>query len=135
VRMRAFHQSVLWLLLGDLLTLAAVTLAGFASHHTLGTMGFRFFSTWLPLAVGWILIAPHLGMYDLAQVKQPGHLWRPVWAMLLAAPMAAWLRGVWLQQPILPVFVAVIGCISALSLLTWRGLYILLERHVRRTHG
>jgi hypothetical protein len=37
--------------------------------------------------------------------------------------MAAWLRGVLLNEPIQPVFVAVLGGISALALLIWRSLY------------
>jgi hypothetical protein len=44
--------------------------------------------------------------------------------MVLAGPLAAWMRGVLLgNAPILPVFVVVLGGVSALALLAWRALY------------
>jgi len=52
-------------------------------------------------------------------------LWRPFWAMVLAAPLASWLRAVWLNAPILWLFVLVLGGFSALGILAWRALYSL----------
>lgn len=43
--------------------------------------------------------------------------------MVLAGPMAAWMRGMLLNSPILPIFVVVLGGSAALSLLAWRSLY------------
>ncbi len=77
-------------------------------------------STFIPLVIGWLLIAPYLGVYKLAIIRDPRQLWRPFWAMILSAPMVAWIRGVWLQTPILPIFVVILGGISALALLVWR---------------
>ena len=53
-------------------------------------------------------------------------LWRPFWAMVLAAPLASWLRGVWLNAPIMPIFVLVLGGFSALGILAWRAVYALI---------
>ena len=80
----------------------------------------------LPLAMvlAWLLVSPHLGVFDLQRTNQIGQLWRPFWAMVLAGPLAAWLRGVLLRNaPILPIFVLVLGGISALALLVWRFLF------------
>ena len=114
------------LLAGDILVLAVVTAVGFASHGTLGSAGARMLTTFLPVLAGWFMTAPFLGVYDPQRAADWRQLWRPFWAMLLAGPMAALLRGFWLNSPILPVFVVVLGGISALSLLGWRLIYALL---------
>lgn len=112
------------LLIGDVLTLALVTVFGFAHHGTVAVAGAeRFLATFIPLVVAWLLVAPFLGAFDLSRVVEWRQLWRPFWGMVLAAPMAAFLRGVWLNSAILPVFVFVLGGVSALALLVWRGLY------------
>jgi len=111
------------LLAGDLLVLALVTLVGFAAHGTLATAGGRMLTTFIPLSVAWLLLAPYLGVFDRSLAGDWRQLWRPVWAMLLAAPLAAFLRGAWLNSPILPVFVVVLAATNALGLLVWRSLY------------
>lgn len=108
---------------GDVITLALVTLAGFATHNELGTAGFRLLTTFIPLLFAWLLLSPHLRAYDPVYFNQPAQLWRPFWAMVLAAPLAGWMRGVWLNAPIQPVFVLVLGGISSLALLAWRSIY------------
>lgn len=121
---KAKRISALWILVtGDLLVLLLVTVFGFATHGELGTAGLRMLTTFVPLVVAWGLVAPHLGAFDLEKSSQPGQLWRPFWAMVLAGPWAAWLRGVLLNAPILPIFVVVLGGICALALLAWRALY------------
>ena len=114
------------LLAGDILVLAVVTAVGFASHGTLGSAGSRMLTTFLPILAAWFMAAPFLGAYDPQRAADWHQLWRPFWAMVLAGPMAALLRGFWLNSPILPVFVVVLGGISALSILGWRLIYALL---------
>jgi hypothetical protein len=111
-----------WLLLGDILAVMVVSLIGFLSHY--GELpGWRFFTTALPALVGWFLIAPWLGVY------RPEHSanWRSVWrvglAALLSAPLAGWLRAVWLGTAVAPVFVLVLGLTNALGLIVWRLLW------------
>lgn len=114
------------LLTGDLMVLALVTVYGFASHNELGSAGWRMLTTFLPLVVAWLFAAAPLGALDTNRLKDPRQLWRPFWAMVLAGPMAAWLRAVWLGMPIQPVFVAVLGGVSALALLVWRACFWLI---------
>jgi asparagine N-glycosylation enzyme membrane subunit Stt3 len=114
------------LLLGDILVLAVVTAVGFASHGTLDSAGTRMLTTFLPVLAAWFMTAPLLGVYDPQRAADWRQLWRPFWAMVLAGPMAALLRGFWLNSPILPVFVVVLGGISAMSILGWRLIYALL---------
>lgn len=120
---KALSSKISILLLGDALVLMLVTVIGFATHGTAGTAGFRMLTTYIPLLAAWLLISPHLKVYDRESVADYHQLWRPFWAMVLAAPMAAWLRGLWLNAPILPIFVVILGGVSALSILAWRGLF------------
>lgn len=123
------------LLIGDTLTLALITLFGFASHGTMETAGPRMLTTFIPLLVAWLLVAPYLGVFQDGLTRNWKDLWRPFWAMVLAAPLAAWIRGAWLNAPILPIFVVVLGGISALGLLAWRTLYWIWRNRTGRSHG
>ena len=129
------HRERLALIIGDILTLIIVTVIGFASHGTAGTAGTRMLSTFLPLLAAWFLIAPHLKVYESQIVLDWRQLWRPFWSMVLAAPMAAWMRGVILNSPILPLFVIILGGVSAVGILVWRGLYLLVLHRIRPTNG
>jgi hypothetical protein len=111
------------LILGDIITLAIVTIIGFASHGTAGSAGARMLTTFLPLLASWFLVAPFLGVYDLERVKDIKQIWRPFWAMVLAGPFASWMRGAWLNAPILPLFVVILGGTGALAILAWRIVY------------
>ena len=129
------NRWLILLILGDIITFLLVTLIGFASHGTLETAGVRMFATFVPLVISWILTAPHLRVFDYRVIVDNRQLWRPFWAMVLAAPMAAWLRGLILSTPILPVFVIVFGGSSAMAILIWRGLFWLVLRRLVRSYG
>lgn len=123
------------LIAGDIITLAIVTVFGFASHGTAGTAGSRMLTTFIPLVVAWFLVAPFLQVYD-NQISLDGRqLWRPLWAMILASPMAAWLRGLMLSSPILPVFVFILGGVSVVAILVWRGIFWLVATRMKRING
>jgi hypothetical protein len=112
--------EIIVLLAGDILTLALVTIYGFASHDTLGSAGTRILATFIPLVVGWLAVAPLLGLYRHGIASSLRQAWRPFWAMILGAPLAAWLRGIWLNAAIQPLFVFILGGVAALSILVWR---------------
>lgn len=118
------HTQVSILIAGDLAVILVVTLFGFFSHGTLGTAGARMFSTFFPLVAGWFAVAPFLHAYDPKMAAAPAQLWRPFWSMIIAAPMAAFLRGVWLNAPILPLFVFILGGTSSFAILFWRGIFV-----------
>ncbi len=123
------------LIAGDIITLAIVTVIGFASHGTADTAGSRMLTTLIPLVVAWFLIAPFLQVYDNQISRDGRQLWRPLWAMILASPMAAWLRGLMLSSPILPVFVIILGGVSAVAILVWRGIFWLVATRMKRING
>lgn len=115
------------LLIGDAIVLLLVTLTGFASHERLSSGILRILSTFVPLLTGWVLIGVHVGVFDLAKAADPRQLWRPFWAMVLAGPFAGWMRALFLGTGVSSIFVVVLGGISALSLLVWRTLYLVLS--------
>ncbi|MFM8322851.1 MAG: DUF3054 domain-containing protein [Chloroflexota bacterium] len=117
-----------WLIAGDLLAIALVTLFGFATHGELGSAGTRMLTTFVPLCLGWMAAAPALGLFNRAAAGDPRQLWRPLWAMLLGGPLAAWLRAAWLGAAVLPVFVFVLSGVGALGLLAWRALALIFLR-------
>jgi hypothetical protein len=121
-------KQLIILICGDLITLALVTVFGFATHGTAGSAGARMLTTFLPLAAAWLLVAPLMGVFDTRRAAVLSQLWRPFYAMIIAGPFAAWMRGAWLNAPILPVFVVVLGGVSALSILAWRLFFALVLR-------
>lgn len=117
------------LYLGDAVTIALLTLIGFASHDELNAAFFlRMLAAFIPLAVAWFLLAPWFGLFEPEITPNAKQLWRPVFAMVFAAPFAAVLRSLILNTAILPVFAVVLAATSAFAILLWRGLYLLLNR-------
>jgi hypothetical protein len=135
VNLERFSNYQILLFIGDIIIFAIVTILGFASHDTLGTAGFRMLTTFVPVVLAWLLIAPHLSVYDIDVVIRFRGLWRPPWAMVLAAPMAAFLRGAWLGTAIIPVFVVVIGGVNALAILIWRMIFLVVVSKWDKRHG
>jgi hypothetical protein len=122
---RSIQNRRAWIMLltGDLISLALVTLVGFSTHGETAA-GARMLTTFLPLVLAWGLTAPFLRAYDLARIGDWRQLWRPFYAMILAGPLAAFLRGFWLNASILPIFVVVLGGFAALGLLAWRVVFV-----------
>ncbi len=115
-----------WVLLaGDGLVLLAVTLAGFGNHNS-SLAGGRWLTTFLPLVIAWGLVAPWLGNYQPRFWQQPLHAWRALLAMVLAAPLAGFLRALILGGTVIPIFVVALGGVAALSMTAWRVIWALL---------
>jgi len=118
------------LILGDIFVTLLIILIGFATHGELNTsLITRMSALFFPLIIAWFLIAPWLGLFQHKVVSNPKQLWRPVLAMIFAAPLAAVLRGLILNAPIIPIFVIVLAATSAFGMVLWRGIYFLLNRN------
>ena len=117
------------LILGDTLTLLIVTLIGFATHGETSISFFpRMLTTFIPLLIGWFLLAPWFQLFNPKINSNPKQFWRPALAMLFAGPLAVVLRGLILNAPIIPIFAVVLSATSALGMMIWRTLYFLLNR-------
>jgi hypothetical protein len=121
------------LILGDIIALAIITVVGFASHGET-TISFvpRMLTTFIPLVVGWFLIAPWLGLFNAQITSNSKQLWRPPLAMLLAAPMTTILRATMLNAVALPLFTFILGGSAALGMLIWRGVYLWFQKTNQR---
>jgi hypothetical protein len=131
-------RNKIWpvLLIGDILVLGGVTLTGFATHGETGAVWGRMLATFIPLVASWLLVGVVAGVYNVRRVVEWKQLWRPFYAMVVAGPFAGWMRGMLLgNAPIIPIFVMVLGGISALALLAWRALAWLLWLRKRTPDG
>lgn len=118
-----------FLVIGDIIALAIITIIGFATHGETDLSFLpRMLTTFVPLLVSWFLIAPWLGLFNVQITSAPRQLWRPLLAMLLAAPMTAVLRAAMLNAVALPLFALILGGSAALGMFLWRGLYSVIGR-------
>jgi Protein of unknown function (DUF3054) len=118
------------LIIVDVLALAIITLIGFANHNELLLFPVgRIMATFLPLLAGWFLISPWLGLFKPEITSNPRQLWRPVLAMVLAAPLAGLLRAMMLNSVVIPLFVLILGGSAALGMLVWRSIWWALTRN------
>jgi hypothetical protein len=118
-------MSQFFLILGDLLAIAILTVIGFASHgETDASFLPRMAATFVPMAACWFLLAPALGLFEAERVRSARQLWRPAWGAFFASQLAVILRGLWLNAPVLPLFGIVLGATSALGMVVWRGIWI-----------
>ena len=118
-RTRIILSTVLWV--GDVLILAGITITGFASHNELKQAGFRLLTTFIPLVIAWIVIGWPSQVFDPEYCLKIRNLWKTAWAVILAMPLAAFLRSLMLNnQPIQPVFVLVLMAIGTAVMLVWR---------------
>jgi hypothetical protein len=121
-------SAVPWVLpVGDGLVLLGVTLAGFANHNS-SLADARWLATFLPLCLGWALVAPWLGNYEPGVTIEPRQAWRALLAMVLASPFAAFVRAALLNGTVIPIFVVALGGVSALALAAWRLAWALLAQ-------
>ncbi|OGO67353.1 MAG: hypothetical protein A2Z37_17220 [Chloroflexi bacterium RBG_19FT_COMBO_62_14] len=95
---------------------------GFLAHGELGPGAWgRLLSTLIPFVTAWLLISPWIVGWPPPIDRSPSRLWRPALGAMYAAPLGAWLRGLWLAAPIQPVFVAVMGGVTAGLMILWRA--------------
>jgi hypothetical protein len=118
-------SKIIFLALGDIISLAIITVIGFATHgETDLSFVPRMMTTFIPLVVGWFLIAPWLGLFDARYTTTLKQLWRAPLAMLLAAPMTVILRAAMLNGVALPLFGLILGVSAAIGMLIWRGVWV-----------
>lgn len=115
--------NIIILIFGDLVTIIIVALIGFAEHENLAGSGTRPLAVVLSWFAAWALIGIHVGVFNLSYAGDGRQLWRPFWGMILASPLGALLRGLWLQANVIPFFVVVFGGFCAIGILAWRLLF------------
>ncbi len=117
------------LIIGDILALALITLIGFATH---GEFSFAFIPrmavSFIPLCIGWFLLAPSLALFQEPVERTASELWRPPFVMLFAGPLAALVRSIVLGDTVVPSFAVVLTLTAAIALTLWRSIWLWLSR-------
>lgn len=108
---------------GDILTLIIITLIGFRSHNEIEAGFSRMMATLIPLTGAWFFGALPAGLMKFDRTAPYRNLWRVAWVMILAGPLAAVLRGFWLNTPVIPIFAVVLSGTAGLGLLVWRAVF------------
>jgi len=117
------------LIVGDSFATLIITLIGFATHGEANVSFLpRMAAIFFPLVIAWFLLSPSFGLFQPDITSSAKQLWRPVLAMIFAAPFAAVLRGLLLNAPIIPIFAVVLAATSAFGMLVWRAIYMILNR-------
>ncbi len=117
------------LILGDIVSLAILTVIGFATH---GETGFSFLPRmgviWLPMLFGWFVLTPWFGLSDEQVIANPRNLWRIILVMFFVAPLATTVRAALLGAAMLPLFPLILGGSNAIGMMVWRWIYIFIAR-------
>lgn len=121
------------LIIGDIISLAILTVIGFATHGETDTsylprMGVIF----LPMVFGWFVLTPWFGLSDEQVIANPKNLWRIILVMLFIAPLAATVRAALLGAAMLPLFPLILGTSNAVGMMVWRWLYIYIVKRVAK---
>ena len=121
------------LIVGDILVILITIVIGFATHQETGVAFLpRMAALYFPLTITWFILAPFLGLLQSEITSNFKQLWRPVLAMIFAAPLAVVVRGLLLNTSIIPIFAVVLSATSAFGMVIWRGIYFLLNRKARQ---
>jgi len=113
-------------MLGDIITIAILTVIGFATHGEADISYIpRMATTFIPVSISWFLIAPWLGLFNEQVIINPKLLWRIVLAMVFIAPLAVILRAVLLHSAAQPLFVLILGGSNSIGILMWRVFYLI----------
>jgi hypothetical protein len=121
------------LIIGDIISLAILTVIGFATHGETDTSYLpRMAAVFLPMVVGWFILIPWMGLFDEQIIANPKNLWRIILVMLFLAPLAATVRAAILGAAMLPLFPLILGSSNAIGMVVWRWLYIFIARRVAK---
>ena len=121
------------LIIGDIISLAILTVIGFATHGETDTSYLpRMAAVFFPMVVGWFILIPWMGLFDEQIIANPKNLWRIILVMLFLAPLAATVRAAILGAAMLPLFPLILGSSNAIGMVVWRWLYIFIARRVAK---
>ena len=117
------------LIIGDCVAFVLVTSIGFISHNETDTSYFpRYFAALIPLLISWFGFIRWVGLLYEEVVINPQNLICIPLAMIFVIPLAAFLRGLILNSPILPMFVVAFYATNTVGILIWRVIYKIIYR-------
>ncbi len=129
-----------WLVGGDILVLLIFTWVGRESHSLPGGDIIAALTTAIPFILSWFLVAPWFGLFRI-EVSQSWRRLVPrlLLAWIVAGPLAALLRALFLGRPIpegiIPNFVLITTGVAGLMMLIWRLGYLWWTHHTSSQPG
>ena len=109
-----------WAIIGDVVVLIGMTVFGFLTHSTLDETC-RLFVTTLGVLIAWAVVSPWFDTFSEATLTRPASVWKVALAWTIAAPFAAFLRGLILGVGISATFVLVLIATNGPILVLWRA--------------
>lgn len=112
------------LVLGDAAAIALIIIVGFITHDR-AEAGYlsRAAALSIPLLIVWFVLASKIRLFDPDIALNPRQLWRPAVAMVASVPLAIVIRAAILSAEVTPIFMIVLGLVSALGITAWRVLF------------
>ncbi|TMB96618.1 MAG: DUF3054 domain-containing protein [Chloroflexi bacterium] len=116
-----------WLIAGDLAALLAFAVLGLATHEREFTAA-ALARSFLPFAVGWLLVGSVLGGFQPDAASRPVSGWGLLMLWLPAGVLGLVIRSMVFERALFTAFfpIALIG--NGLFLLAWRTIYERIER-------
>jgi hypothetical protein len=111
---------LIWAIIGDVVVLIGMTVFGFLTHSTLNET-WRLLVTILGVLIAWGLVAPWFDTLSEGTLRRPSAVWKVALAWTIAAPFAAFLRGLVLGVGISATFVLVLIGTNGPVLVLWRA--------------
>lgn len=115
----ADRPLLIWVIIGDVVVLVGMTVFGFLTHSTMDET-WRLLVTTLGVLVAWGLVAPWFDTLSERTLRRPSAVWKVALAWTIAAPFAAFLRGLVLGVGISATFVLVLIGTNGPVLVLWR---------------
>ena len=115
----ADRPLLIWAIIGDLVVLVGMTVFGFLTHSTMDET-WRLLATTLGVLIAWGLVAPWFDTLSERTLRRPSAVWKVALAWTIAAPFAAFLRGLVLGVGISATFVLVLIGTNGPVLVLWR---------------
>lgn len=111
------------LILGDTIAIAILTYIGFIFHNQTEP-SIRMLVVFLPMLLGWFLLAPWFGLFNENNpLTYLSLLWRISLVMLFVSPFAVILRAAWYNSIAMPIVALALGATTALGIYIWRLMY------------
>ena len=115
----ADRPLLIWVIIGDVVVLVGMTVFGFLTHSTMDET-WRLLVTTLGVLIAWGLVAPWFDTLSERTLRRPSAVWKVALAWTIAAPFAAFLRGLVLGVGISATFVLVLIGTNGPVLVLWR---------------
>ena len=120
------QRSLPLLIAGDVGAFLLWVIAGLATHEMYSNLLFNVARVATPFLIGWFVVAPFTGAYDLSGASRGLFLRRSILTWLAGTCLGLLLRATLFHNGFVPIFAAVTLVVTALLVLGWRTVFAFL---------